>query len=192
MSRLFYLLCLCLAISISVSVSVSACPNPSPSYQPTADAIHIYAPSQNNAALVEQDITIGHEVVIALPSNPSTGYSWNWMNEPALPSLSYLGCSYNATTSGGPPGSGGTEYWGFRASSVGTTSLPLSYRRPWSTSAAADEKHVTIQLRVMSNGSSDDNTNVNPNGRGNIYNNGYTLLPSTILILSLVFLSLCL
>jgi inhibitor of cysteine peptidase len=74
-------------------------------------------------------LAVGQELVLKLPSNPSTGYGWS-LAEGGTPVLASLGKpSYHA--SGTLPGSGGVELWTLRATKIGSQILKFEYRRPW-------------------------------------------------------------
>jgi inhibitor of cysteine peptidase len=88
-------------------------------------------------------LRIGQELILALNSNHSTGYSWI-RTDTETPVLVTLGKP--EYKSGGPlPGASGLEIWKFRAVRRGAQTLELEYRRPW-------EKHTqpadTVILHV--------------------------------------------
>jgi inhibitor of cysteine peptidase len=84
--------------------------------------------SNSGAAL---DVDRGTTLVVRLPANPSTGYSWS------------LVTSGGSVLSQGEPtlvpdapadervGAGGTESWSFTAQSRGEQELRFEYRRAW-------------------------------------------------------------
>ncbi|MBP7052695.1 MAG: protease inhibitor I42 family protein [Phycisphaerae bacterium] len=75
------------------------------------------------------DVIVGEEFTVALASNPSTGY--NWSLAASLPSwLVQVDKTYVADNPG-MIGGGGTEYWTFRATGAGSTTLTFQYERPW-------------------------------------------------------------
>ena len=74
-------------------------------------------------------LAVGQELVLKLPSNPSTGYRWS-LAEGGAPVLANLGQPrYQA--SGTLPGAGGVETWTLRAAQIGSQTLKFEYRRPW-------------------------------------------------------------
>jgi inhibitor of cysteine peptidase len=88
--------------------------------------------SANGATLT---VAPGTPIVIGLPSNPTTGYSWvvTSLPDPGHVSLdSPIEGTYVATPVGsGVVGSGGTQSWDLHATKAGTTSIALAYARPW-------------------------------------------------------------
>jgi predicted secreted protein len=74
-------------------------------------------------------VTVGEEFTVALDFCVACGYEWV-LAEP-LPSWLVL---VDKTAIGPPPGTiggGGTEYWTFRATASGSTTLTFEYVRPW-------------------------------------------------------------
>ena len=76
-------------------------------------------------------LAVGGELVLALESNPTTGYMWALTGvDEAL--LKHIEHDYEPDPQ--PPqvvGGGGTEVWRFRAAAEGTTTLHMAYRRSW-------------------------------------------------------------
>jgi inhibitor of cysteine peptidase len=88
-------------------------------------------------------IAVGENFKLHLPSNPSTGYSWQWDNKQLVSVLDTLSHHYDATqprTVGG----GGIETWTFKGVKQGVDSVKLFYRRPWEKTQVADKKIVFI------------------------------------------------
>ena len=93
-------------------------------------------PSVPNVVLTEQDngkdidLTIGTDLYVKLPSNPSTGYDWTIAGDPAP--LKLQKASYRKSTKGGNTvGGSGTTVFRLSASSSGLATLTLVYRRSW-------------------------------------------------------------
>jgi inhibitor of cysteine peptidase len=68
---------------------------------------------------------------VRLPSNPSTGYSWELTERSEL--LQQVGKQSFAQEpqKRNMPGAGGTEMWRFKAEKQGRVKLSFAYRRPW-------------------------------------------------------------
>ena len=83
------------------------------------------------------NMTVGQILTVELPSNRTTGFSWN---EPATTEtvLERVGEPAYVTdpVPSGMAGVGGQEIWRFRATKAGRQTLRLEYARPW-------EKNVT-------------------------------------------------
>ena len=89
------------------------------------------------------------ELIVTLPSNPSTGYHWD-MELTGFAVLDRIGDEQFVPTanSGGAVGAGGTTTWRFRAARTGTDLLRFAYRRPWEKDVPAAKSVVyTINVR---------------------------------------------
>jgi len=72
----------------------------------------------------------GDEFTIALDSNPTTGYSWDFAGEYDGEVIELVDTRFQ------PPetrlkGAGGTQFWTFRALKPGRTEIALKYFRSW-------------------------------------------------------------
>lgn len=73
----------------------------------------------------------GQELVLILPSNPTTGFRWEMRNA-ANGLLRPLGPEvYSNPEDAGLVGSAGESTWRFRVTGAGEDKLELAYRRPW-------------------------------------------------------------
>jgi inhibitor of cysteine peptidase len=133
-------------LSIAV-VALAACSttgaDPSPTGAATSDASPPSSPGAAPGTLRLDDgangstVTVapGAVIVLVLPSNPTTGYSWTVTSlpDPGHVSLdSPIEGVYVATpVASGVVGSGGTQSWDLHATKAGTTSIALAYVRPW-------------------------------------------------------------
>jgi inhibitor of cysteine peptidase len=89
-------------------------------------------------------LAVGQELIVTLPSNPSTGYRWQVTAGDATV-LAQAGEAQYASEGIPRPGSGGTETFRFRAVAAGSTMLRLSYAPSYDPSAAPAE---TFDLSV--------------------------------------------
>jgi inhibitor of cysteine peptidase len=90
------------------------------------------------------NVNVGDEIIIRLPSNPTTGYEWEIaaLDEQRITSIA---STYEAPQDGAL-GQGGTEVIRFRADAAGESTLALKYWRPWEGDASIeDEFSVTIR-----------------------------------------------
>jgi inhibitor of cysteine peptidase len=88
--------------------------------------------------------TVDGEFIIALDSNPSTGYSWNVSYDASLLSLEKE--EYNPDKKEpGLVGAGGTQYYQFKALKAGSTEVNLTYLRTWEE-GYIDRKVFTITI----------------------------------------------
>ena len=94
----------------------------------------------------EQTISIGinQEFVIALDSNPSTGYGWEENHDDSM--LSLVEKKYNPDQKAqGLIGAGGTQYFRFKALKTGETEISLIYKRPWEVESA-EQKVFNVDI----------------------------------------------
>ena len=89
------------------------------------------------------ETTAGRDVVIELPSNPTTGYEWRIGALPDTRIITLLSADFEAGPSSAL-GAGGRQRWIFRAVGPGTATLRLDHGRPW----AAPEKSTTFTVVV--------------------------------------------
>jgi inhibitor of cysteine peptidase len=98
-------------------------------------------PSQTIAA------TKGSEFLIALPSNPTTGYSWTVRVAGAA--VESEGSAYQRRpVAPGVAGAGGQQIFALEAEARGSATLTFSYARPWEKGKAAAKTavfHVTVK-----------------------------------------------
>jgi inhibitor of cysteine peptidase len=67
---------------------------------------------------------------IALPANPTTGYSWQATVDPTYVEL----CDQAFEPGGEAVGAAGREVFRFEARRAGKTEIAFEYRRPWGSS----------------------------------------------------------
>jgi inhibitor of cysteine peptidase len=91
----------------------------------------------------------GQDLVVRLPSNPTTGYRWIYV-EPKDAVLRVDGPSTfeAAQSAAGAVGAGGTEIWKLAPFKSGQQQLRFEYRRPWEQGVAPAQTatySVTVQ-----------------------------------------------
>jgi inhibitor of cysteine peptidase len=93
------------------------------------------------------DISVGKEFIIALGSNPSTGYSWQASYDETMLELVGGEPSYQAEETDEPVvGAGGIESFQFRALKAGETQITLTYARPWEGGEVGETKVFTVNI----------------------------------------------
>lgn len=98
----------------------------------------VFVNSTQNGNIVT--IPLGERVLVRLPENPSTGYSWN----ATLPdNLDVLYNNYTATNST-LTGSGGYQEWILSPKMVDTYTFKAVYFRPWETASPTDETFTLV------------------------------------------------
>jgi len=77
------------------------------------------------------NIDVNREFVVALGSNPTTGYSWQESHDETM--LELVGKTYKPGKEAeqGAVGAGGVEYFRFKALKMGKTEITLVYKRLW-------------------------------------------------------------
>jgi len=81
---------------------------------------------------------INHEFIIALDSNPTTGYNWEERHDATM--LGLVKSKYEPDKKApGLVGAGGTQYFSFKALKAGITEITLTYKRPWETSSTTQK-----------------------------------------------------
>jgi inhibitor of cysteine peptidase len=112
---------------------------------PVPSEVHIN--EKRNGATVR--MTAGQLLVLTLPSNPSTGYSWDitGMNADLL---KQYGPAETAQRSSQPmPGEPGTITYRFRAIGAGSDTLQLSYRRSFEPPSIPAIQEYRIRVRIQ-------------------------------------------
>ena len=91
---------------------------------------------------------VNQEFVIALGSNPTTGYSWQAAYDEKA--LTLVEQTYKEQDNTGEQivGAPGTEYFRFKALRKGQTEVTFTYRRPWEEPSAQDQTLVfTVNVK---------------------------------------------
>jgi len=77
------------------------------------------------------NIGVNQEFVIALGSNPTTGYGWQESHDETVLKLVEKTYKLGEEAKQGAVGAGGVEYFQFKALKKGKTEITLAYKRPW-------------------------------------------------------------
>ena len=100
-------------------------------------------------AHVNTEETIGtnvnEEFVIALDANPTTGYNWEASRDDSM--LDLVERKYSPDEKApGLVGSGGTQYFRFKALKAGDTEMTVTYKRPWETDGI---QHKVFKVNIQ-------------------------------------------
>ena len=88
---------------------------------------------------------VGQEFVIALDSNPTTGYNWEEHHDDSL--LSLVDDEYKPDEkAAGLVGAGGTQYFQFKALKTGETIIIVTYKRSWEE-GYAEQKVFNVDIK---------------------------------------------
>ena len=92
------------------------------------------------------ETTVGKTFTIALDANMTTGYNWSQhIKDEAV--VAYVDNAYvAAATDPQVVGGGGTDTFTFKAVSKGTTTITLTYARPWESVPAIQTRTITITV----------------------------------------------
>lgn len=91
------------------------------------------------------DTGVNQEFVIALGSNPTTGYGWQASYDETMIELVGGQSEYKEAKSG-LVGGGGVEYFRFKALKTGRTPVTLVYKRAWEEESIA-QKVFAVHIR---------------------------------------------
>ena len=93
----------------------------------------------------EVDIGVDQEFIIALGSNPTTGYSWQVSYDETM--LELVESTYEAgETDEDVVGAGGVEYFRFLALEAGETEITLTYERSFEDGDPVETKVFTVNI----------------------------------------------
>lgn len=137
-------------------LAVAACGAREP--MPSARADSVMPPPAMTRAATELTLAdtgrtitlrVGQEVLVRLPGNHSTGFSWMRVDS-AESLLSLAGPNKYVRESAGQPrsGVGGEEQWRFRANQGGKATLRFEYRRPWEKDVSPAET-AQFEVRIL-------------------------------------------
>ena len=84
--------------------------------------------------------------IVALPANPSTGYSWSIRPTTGPAEIRSVNHALR-TPAKSPPGTPGEEYWTLRSGHAGEHTLHFIYARPWEKNSEPAEK-LDLLVRV--------------------------------------------
>jgi len=89
---------------------------------------------------------VNQQFVIALNSNPTTGYNWEESYDEAMLKLVESKYEPGKQAEEGMVGAGGTQYFRFQSLKTGKTEITLAYKRSWETESA-DQKVFTVDIQ---------------------------------------------
>ena len=93
------------------------------------------------------ETSVGKTFTIALDANATTGYGWSQtVNDTSI--VAYVGTAYVATPRDPQVvGGGGTDTFTFKAVGKGTTTITLTYARPWERVLPAQTKTIVVTVK---------------------------------------------
>ncbi len=94
------------------------------------------------------NIGVNQEFVIALGSNPTTGYMWQESYDENILELVEKTYELGKEAKEGVVGAGGVEYFRVKALKIGETEITVVYKRPWEEPTPEDVTKVfTVNIR---------------------------------------------
>ncbi len=110
----------------SALVLLTAC-----AQQPTSVSLQ-----QDQQSKCPMSLSVGQQLIVTLPSNPTTGFRW-MLRDDADSVLRSLGPEvYSNPEDAGLVGSAGQSTWRFLVAQPGAARLLLTYQRPWEVGVA--------------------------------------------------------
>ncbi|MDD4802198.1 MAG: DUF4163 domain-containing protein [Syntrophomonas sp.] len=91
-------------------------------------------------------VPAGQTFVVALNSNPATGYVWSIKNDKDDKIIAPVTNTYIGSGNQSLVGQGGREYWQFQALETGTTELKMVYSRPWESVQPAQVFNLSVTV----------------------------------------------
>ena len=91
-------------------------------------------------------INVNQEFVIALGSNPTTGYSWQESYDDSMLRLVEKTYEPGKEAKQGAVGAGGVEYFRLKALKAGETEITLVYTRQWEQTSL-DQKVFIVNIK---------------------------------------------
>lgn len=99
----------------------------------------------------EYEIAIGETFEVKLSANPSTGYSWNWVNKESITVVNLSNSVYvkNEPTNDEVimVGVGGNEKWTFVGVEAGEETIILEYTPSWARETVARTKKIIVKVK---------------------------------------------
>ena len=126
------LLLLCMGISISACL-LAGCGAEVKAYTDPAETIDIGADNE-------------FVILIALESNPSTGYSWQASYDESMLELVEESYELGEYAKIGLLGAGGTKLFRFKELKKGEAEITMVYKRPWETEIL-EQKVFTVDIK---------------------------------------------
>jgi len=94
------------------------------------------------------NIGVNQKFVIALDSNPTTGYSWQESYDETMLELVEKTYKMGEEAEEGAVGAGGVEHFQFKALKTGEAEITMVYKRPWEEPSPQDETKVfTVNIK---------------------------------------------
>ena len=134
-----------LALGLACGGDGGLATGPQPTQTPTGQ--EVWVTDEDAGSYVT--LGLADSLIVALDSNPTTGYSWALVSISDENVLQKVSDEYiPAPTPTGEPivGSGGEEIWTFAPLAAGTSTIEMEYIRPWEPDAPAGTFNITVTV----------------------------------------------
>jgi len=118
---------------------------PTPTQTPTGQEVWVTEEDSGGTVTIGLDDSL----IVALDSNPTTGFSWALVSISNTSVVMNVSNEYipNPTPTGEPiVGSGGEEIWTFAPQAAGTSTIEMMYARPWESVEPAARFNITVTV----------------------------------------------
>lgn len=130
---------LALAVAVGLALALAACGGGDDGAG-SGQTIEVAEDASGGA----REVAVGDDIEVELPSNPTTGYSWNALSQPDPAVLTLVDREYDPSSD--MPGAGGMEKLTYRAVGPGQTTIELGYFQPWEPDAV--DERFTLGVEV--------------------------------------------
>lgn len=106
--------------------------------------------TSNKKNQADYEISANEEFQVSLKSNPTTGYSWRWVDSGAIEVVDSVAHRYVADKKPDHimiSGRGGREIWTFKGVKRGVDTLKMEYCRPWEKGSVTDKKVIVVRVK---------------------------------------------
>jgi len=94
----------------------------------------------------DYEVSVNEVFTINLVANPTTGYSWQWVNKQTVTTVDSIDFSYIVDRPG-LIGGGGKEIWKFLGVKRGIDTLNFKYCRPWDQNSTVESRKIVINVK---------------------------------------------
>jgi len=96
----------------------------------------------------DYEIAVNDSFKLVLASNPSTGYSWKWVNKQSVSIVDTFDYRFISNAHDkNIVGAGGKEIWKFKGLKAGLDTIKLAYNRSWEQNSTVDSVKVIVRVK---------------------------------------------
>ena len=140
-----------LLLAVAVLAGAVACngdkqqaAQPTPTATPTAQEVWVTEEDSGGSVTVN----VGDSLIVALDSNPTTGFEWALVNISDTSVIQKVHDEYIAPEPTSSPlvGQPGEELWTFQPLKAGSATIEMMYARPWESVPPAQRFNISVTL----------------------------------------------